>query len=52
VLTAKGREMVERVKKSYFEEVDRMMGVLSDAQKKSLIGAMERLRQYLNARQA
>ena len=51
VLTAKGRDLVEKVKKSYFEEVDRMMSVLSDSQKKSLIVAMERLRQYLHARQ-
>jgi MarR family 2-MHQ and catechol resistance regulon transcriptional repressor len=52
VLTAKGREMIEKVKKSYFEEVDKMMSVLSDSQKKSLILAMERLRQYLYTRQA
>ncbi len=52
VLTANGRETIERVKKSYFEEVDKMMGVLTDSQKKSLILAMERLRQYLHTRQA
>jgi len=52
VLTARGRVVVEKVKKSYFEEVDKMMNVLSDSQKKSLIVAMERLRQYLKARQA
>jgi MarR family transcriptional regulator, 2-MHQ and catechol-resistance regulon repressor len=51
VMTAKGRDMIEKVKMSYFEEVDKMMSVLSDSQKKSLILAMERLRQYLYARQ-
>jgi len=52
MLTAKGGEMVEKVKKSYFREVDRMMGVLTDSQKRSLILSMEKLRQYLKERQA
>jgi MarR family 2-MHQ and catechol resistance regulon transcriptional repressor len=52
MLTPKGREMVEKIKKSYFREVDRMMRVLTDSQKRSLILSMEKLRQYLNERQA
>jgi MarR family 2-MHQ and catechol resistance regulon transcriptional repressor len=52
MLTAKGREVVEKIKKSYFREVDRMMSVLTDSQKRSLILSMEKLRQYLNERQA
>jgi MarR family 2-MHQ and catechol resistance regulon transcriptional repressor len=51
MLTAKGREMVENVKRSYFEEVDKMMSVLTDSQKKSLILSMGKLRHYLNERQ-
>lgn len=52
MLTSEGREMVEKIKKSYFREVDRMMRVLTDSQKRSLILSMEKLRQYLNERQA
>lgn len=46
-LTAKGKRLVEQVEKAYFEEVDRMMNVLGASQKKTIILAMERVRQYI-----
>ena len=51
VLTREGRELVERVEAVYFQEVDRMMNVLSDAQKETLISAMDQIRHYLATRQ-
>ncbi|HSE97173.1 MAG TPA: MarR family transcriptional regulator [Blastocatellia bacterium] len=47
VLTPKGRKLVERVEEAYFREVDRMMDVLAESQKRTIILAMERLRQYM-----
>ncbi|HVF89069.1 MAG TPA: MarR family transcriptional regulator [Blastocatellia bacterium] len=51
VLTSDGKELVSRVEKIYFKEVDEMMNVLSDVQKEALISAMDQLRQYLRERQ-
>ena len=51
VLTPEGRELVGRVEKIYLEEVDRMMNVLSVAQKEALISVMDQLRQYLRNKQ-
>lgn len=51
VLTREGQELVGRVEKIYLEEVDRMMNVLSTAQKEALISVMDQLRQYLRDRQ-
>lgn len=47
VLTAKGKELVAKVEKSYFKEVDNMMNALSDSQKRALILATEKIRQYI-----
>jgi len=47
VLAPKGEKLERRVEKSYFKEVDRMMNVLSGAEKKKLIHAMEKIRQYI-----
>lgn len=47
VLASKGVRLEERVEQSYFEEVDRMMNVLTRAEKKVLIHAMEKIRQYI-----
>ncbi|HKG22639.1 MAG TPA: MarR family transcriptional regulator [Blastocatellia bacterium] len=51
VLTSEGKELVSRVEKVYFKEVDEMMNVLSDVQKGALISAMDQLRQYIRERQ-
>jgi DNA-binding MarR family transcriptional regulator len=47
VLTSKGEKLERRVEQSYFEEVDTMMNVLNDPQKKALVQAMDRIRQYI-----
>jgi len=47
VLTAKGEKLESRVEESYFKEVDKMMNVLGAAEKKAVIKAMERIRQYI-----
>jgi MarR family 2-MHQ and catechol resistance regulon transcriptional repressor len=47
VLTAKGQKLEKQVEQSYFEEVDKMMNVLSASQKKALIQAVDSIRQYI-----
>lgn len=47
VLTPKGEKLETKVEESYFKEVDKMMNVLGAAEKKAVIKAMERIRQYI-----
>ncbi len=47
VLAPKGAKLEQRVEQFYFEEVDRMMNVLSGTEKKSLIHSMEKIREYI-----
>jgi DNA-binding MarR family transcriptional regulator len=47
VLAPKGAKLEQRVEQSYFREVDRMMNVLTGAEKKVLIHAMEKIRQFI-----
>lgn len=47
VLTPKGRKLEAKVQKSYFKEVDKMMNVLSASEKRGVIRATERIRQYI-----
>jgi DNA-binding MarR family transcriptional regulator len=47
VLTAKGQKLEAKVEKSYFQEVDKMMNVLSTTEKRSVVKAMESIRQYI-----
>jgi DNA-binding MarR family transcriptional regulator len=47
VLTPKGQKLEARVEKSYFKEVDKMMNVLSPTEKRSVVKAMESIRQYI-----
>lgn len=47
VLTSKGERLEARIEKLYFSEVDKMMNVLSAQQKRSVIRAMERIRDYI-----
>jgi len=47
VLTPKGEKLESKVERSYFKEVDKMMNVLGAAEKKAVIKAMERIRQYI-----
>jgi DNA-binding MarR family transcriptional regulator len=47
VLTPKGEKLETEVEESYFKEVDKMMNVLGAAEKKAVIKAMERIRQYI-----
>lgn len=47
VLTPKGQKLEAKVENSYFEEVDKMMNVLSPSQKRSVVKAMETIRQYI-----
>jgi DNA-binding MarR family transcriptional regulator len=47
VLTPKGSKLELKIEKSYFAEVDRMMNALNSSQKKAVIEAMERIRQYI-----
>jgi DNA-binding MarR family transcriptional regulator len=47
VLTPKGAQLEAKIEKLYFKEVDKMMNVLSAAEKKVLIRAMERVRDYI-----
>ncbi|HWO02687.1 MAG TPA: MarR family transcriptional regulator [Blastocatellia bacterium] len=47
VLAPKGAKLEQRVEQSYFEEVDKMMNVLTEAEKKALIRAMGKIRQYI-----
>ena len=50
VLTPEGEDLVDRVEKVYFEEVDQMMNVLSEDQKKSVISAMNQIREYIKTK--
>ena len=47
VLTSKGEQLEARIEKLYFKEVDKLMNVLSAQEKRSLIRAMERIRDYI-----
>jgi DNA-binding MarR family transcriptional regulator len=47
VLTPEGRKLELKIEQSYFAEVDKMMNALSNPQKKAVIQAMERIRQYI-----
>jgi DNA-binding MarR family transcriptional regulator len=47
VLTPTGEKLESKVEESYFKEVDKMMNVLGAAEKKAVIKAMERIRQYI-----
>ena len=47
VLTSKGEQLEARIEKLYFKEVDKMMNVLSAQEKRSVIRAMERIRDYI-----
>jgi len=47
VLTPRGERLESRVEESYFREVDKMMNVLTRPEKKAVIKAMERIRQYI-----
>ena len=47
VLAPSGAKLEQRVEQSYFKEVDKMMDVLSRAEKKVLIQATEKIRQYI-----
>ena len=47
VLTPMGRKLELKIEESYFTEVDKMMNALSNQQKRAVIQAMERIRQYI-----
>jgi DNA-binding MarR family transcriptional regulator len=47
VLTPKGTKLELKIEESYFTEVDKMMNALSAPQKKAVIQAMEKIRQYI-----
>jgi DNA-binding MarR family transcriptional regulator len=47
VLAPRGSAIVSKIEKQYFSEVDRMMNALSTTQKKSVIQAMESIRQFI-----
>ena len=47
VLTRKGEQLEAKIEKLYFAEVDKLMNVLSASEKKTLIRAMERVRDYI-----
>jgi DNA-binding MarR family transcriptional regulator len=47
VLTPEGRTILEKVEGDYALEVDRIMGGLSQAEKKSIISATQKVRDYL-----
>jgi DNA-binding MarR family transcriptional regulator len=47
VVTPKGQKLEAKVEKSYFKEVDKMMNVLSPSEKRSVVKAMESIRQYI-----
>ena len=50
VLTREGEKLEAQIEAQYFKEVDTMMNVLSETQKKALIKAMEAIRLYIGAR--
>ena len=47
VLTPKGAKLETKVEELYFTEVDKMMNALSTPQKRAVIQAMERIREYI-----
>lgn len=47
VLTQKGERLELKIEESYFTEVDKMMNALSGSQKRAVIRAMERIREYI-----
>ncbi len=47
VLTPKGQKLEAKVERSYFQEIDRMMSVLSASEKRGVIKAMARIRRYI-----
>ncbi len=47
VLTPRGAKLESKIEESYFTEVDKMMDALTTSQKKSVIRAMETIRQYI-----
>ena len=47
IVTPKGQKLEAKVEKSYFKEVDKMMNVLSPSEKRSVVKAMESIRQYI-----
>ena len=47
VLTSKGEKLEAKIEESYFKEVYKMMSVLSASEKRSVIRAMERIRDYI-----
>jgi MarR family 2-MHQ and catechol resistance regulon transcriptional repressor len=47
VLTPTGEKLELKIEELYFAEVDKMMNALTTSQKKSVIQAMEKIRQYI-----
>lgn len=47
VITEKGTALVEKVEVHYYQEVDRMMSGISDSEKKSIVEATAKVREYL-----
>jgi DNA-binding MarR family transcriptional regulator len=47
VLTSKGQKLEARIEKTYFSEVDKMIDVLTSSEKRSIVKAMEKIRQYI-----
>jgi DNA-binding MarR family transcriptional regulator len=47
VLTQKGERLELKIEELYFTEVDKMMNALSGSQKRAVIRAMERIREYI-----
>lgn len=47
VLTPKGQKLESKIEELYFIEVDKLMNALSTFQKRAVIQAMERIREYL-----
>ena len=47
VLTPKGAKLELKIEQLYFTEVDKMMNALSTPQKRAVIQAMERIREYI-----
>jgi DNA-binding MarR family transcriptional regulator len=48
VLTPSGGKLELKIEELYFAEVDRMMNSLTTSQKKAVIQAMERIREYIS----
>ena len=47
VLTPKGEKLELKIEELYFTEVDKMMNALTTPQKRAVIQAMERIREYI-----